>query len=164
MDFNSSELNPTMVAAEAFNSILQQVQSSNLNFMIQLSPFAANISLKKTPLKDKSGIPFPLKNNNVSSLIPPPHPDSDEVAALTAKNKQLENELSAIKNEYVKTNDELQHLVANAKVKPDPSLHQELFEGRILVSNLYEEIKNLVNENKELKITVDNKNGEIVDL
>ena len=82
MDFNSSELNPTLVAAEAFNSIVQQIQCSNLNFLIQLSPFAANISLKKIPLKDKTGIPFPLKNNKICSIIPP-CPDSDEVAALT---------------------------------------------------------------------------------
>ena len=61
-------------------------------------------------------------------------------------------------------NDELQHLEANAKVKSDPSLHQELFESRILVNNLNEEIKNLVNENKELKVTVDNRNCEIQDL
>ena len=163
MDFNSSELNPTMVAAEAFNSIVQQIQCSNLNFMIQLSPFAANISLKKTPLKDKTGIPFPLKNNKICSVIPP-RPDSDEVAALTAKIKLLENELSTIKNEYVKTNDELQHFEANVELKPDLSLHQELCEGRILVNKLYEEIRILVNEKKELKATVDNKNGEIKDL
>ena len=37
-------------------------------------------------------------------------------------------------------------------------------EGRILINNLYEEIENLVNENKELKVTVDVKNGEIEDL
>ena len=105
MDFNCSESNPTMVAAAAFNNIVQQIQSSNLNYMIQLSPFAANISLKKTPLKDKTGIPFPLKSKDICSVFPLP-PDKHEVATFTTRNKQLENELSAIINEYVKASSE----------------------------------------------------------
>ena len=44
-----------MAASKAFNKILDCVKSSNLNFCLQLSPFSANISLKKTLVKDKAG-------------------------------------------------------------------------------------------------------------
>ena len=66
MDIIDSELNPTMTARKTFDSILQQIQFSNLNFRIELSPFAANIFLKKTPVKDKSGIPFPVEVSTTS--------------------------------------------------------------------------------------------------
>ena len=58
--FENSDLNPTMAASRTFDSILQQVQSSNLNFQLQISPFAANISLKRSPIRDRNGAPFPL--------------------------------------------------------------------------------------------------------
>eukprot|EP00091_Calanus_sinicus_P017744 TRINITY_DN38458_c0_g1_i1.p1 TRINITY_DN38458_c0_g1~~TRINITY_DN38458_c0_g1_i1.p1 ORF type:complete len:101 (+),score=19.31 TRINITY_DN38458_c0_g1_i1:74-376(+) len=52
-----SDLNSTMVANQIFNNILDQIQKSKLNFQLQLSPFDANISLKKTLIKDKSATP-----------------------------------------------------------------------------------------------------------
>ena len=66
MDIIDSDLNPTMAAHKTFDSILRQIQFSNLNFRIQLSPFAANISLKKTPVKDMSGTPLPIKIDAIS--------------------------------------------------------------------------------------------------
>ena len=77
-----------MAASTAFNNIINLVQSSNLNFKLQLSPFLANISLQKTLVKDKSGFPsLPHMTQSEST-------DSAEVAALAAKNSKLENELN----------------------------------------------------------------------
>ena len=45
-----------MAAAKAFDKILDDVKTSNLNFCLQLSPFSATISLKKTLVKDKAGL------------------------------------------------------------------------------------------------------------
>ena len=70
-----SDFNPTMAACEAFDKVLKCVKTSNLNFCLQLSPFSAHISVKKSLIKDKSG--FYLT-----------HPDSD--ATLTG-NQNLEN-------------------------------------------------------------------------
>ena len=58
---NSTEkMNPItgleMAANTTFNSILNEIQLSNLNFKIQMTPFAAIITLKKTALKDKNGL------------------------------------------------------------------------------------------------------------
>ena len=151
-----------MSAETVFNNIVQQVQSSNLNFMIQLSPFAANISLKKSPLKDKSGIPFPLR-----SVSSPPPPSRDELETLAAKNKQLEMDLLKIKNKYAEAMDEcesnremVKHLEAKVQVKPELTIHQH----HLNLNELYEEIGNLLQENKELKITIENKDDEIGDL
>ena len=47
-----------MAAAKNFNTIVHQIQASNLNYQLYLTPFAANISLKKTPIKDRSGRPL----------------------------------------------------------------------------------------------------------
>ena len=159
----NSESSPTMAAATAFNNIVQQVQSSNLNFMIQLSPFAANISLKKTPLKDHSGIPFPLKKKVEST---PVSHVKDEVEVLAAKNRHLENELFKLKNEYAGAIDAcesaremVKNLQSQIKVKSDPSF--ECFENGILVNNLYRDIEDITKENQELKICIENKSDEI---
>ena len=44
-----------MVATQSFQHILQQIQQSSLNFQIKLSPFSAEISLKKSLIKDLDG-------------------------------------------------------------------------------------------------------------
>ena len=43
----------TMVADEAFNLVLEQIRNSKLNFQLQMSPFSAWISLKKSFIKNK---------------------------------------------------------------------------------------------------------------
>ena len=48
----------TMVASNVFNNVLQYVQNSSLNFQIQMSPFSAIISLKKSFVKNKHGTPI----------------------------------------------------------------------------------------------------------
>ena len=51
-----SDFNPTMAACEAFDKVINCVRTSNLNFSLQLSPFSANFSVKKTIVKDKAGL------------------------------------------------------------------------------------------------------------
>ena len=46
-----------MAASSCFSSILYEIQLSNLNFKIEMTPFAAFIILKKTVVKDKNGLP-----------------------------------------------------------------------------------------------------------
>ena len=52
---SDSEFIPAMSASQAFDKIIDNVKLSNLNFCLQLSPFSANIHLKKTLIKDKGG-------------------------------------------------------------------------------------------------------------
>ena len=46
-----------MAVNSCFSSILNAIQLSNLNFKIERTPCAALITLKKTVLKDKNGVP-----------------------------------------------------------------------------------------------------------
>ena len=64
MDENSvSDCDPAMLATTVFNNILEGIQKSNLNYQLQLTPFSALVSLKKSFVKDKSGkFLFPNKN------------------------------------------------------------------------------------------------------
>ena len=87
MNSHYSDVDSTMAAAIAFNNIVNLVQSSNLNFKLQLSPFSANISLKKTLLKDKSGLPS-LPHINITGSA------DVEAAALAAENLELKNDLA----------------------------------------------------------------------
>ena len=56
MDQHSfSDQDPTMVAKQTFQQIIEQIQVSNLNFQLELSSFSARISLRKSLVKDKFG-------------------------------------------------------------------------------------------------------------
>ena len=51
-----SDFNPAMVASHAFETIIDKIRHSNLNFQLQMFPFSAQISLKKSLVIDKSGV------------------------------------------------------------------------------------------------------------
>ena len=95
--FKTSDEDPTMAVTRTFDSILEQILSSNFNFQLQISPFSANISLKKSPIKDKSGTSV-LSSPTVPSCPPP---TTATIAALAAKNLKLENDLAILKSQYV---------------------------------------------------------------
>ena len=95
-----SDLSPTMIAEQTFDSILQQVKNSNLNFQLQLSPFSANISLKRSPIKDQAGVPLPFQ-----AFLPGAY-SASVVAALTARNFCLEAELRSLRNDYTEAIDD----------------------------------------------------------
>ena len=96
MDGISSDYNATMAATLKFDAILSTVQSSNLNFHVEISPFSAVIHLKKSLIVNKLGIP----------QIPPP-----DIALLLEQQKSynfvlaqrivfLENVGSSMKSDY----------------------------------------------------------------
>ena len=94
---------PTMLANNMFESIINHIRHSNLNFQLQLSPFSAQISLKKSFITEKSGV----------LRLPPPAyaavPNANlekEVAALVSKNIQLENDLLKLKCDYAHSVDD----------------------------------------------------------
>ena len=84
-EFTDSDL--TMVADKAFDDLINGVKNSKLNFHLQLSPFSAYISVKKSLQKDKTGAPV------VPSL------ECEEMKKLLYKNKDLEYKLKRTNNE-----------------------------------------------------------------
>ena len=53
------DLDYTNMANSLFNDILHRIRCSNLNFQLQISPFSAHVSLKKTFIRDKLGNMLP---------------------------------------------------------------------------------------------------------
>ena len=64
MNNSNSDFDPTMAANEMFELIINKVKQSNLNFWLEMTPFSAKITLKKTLIRDQSGNPVrPLLHN-----------------------------------------------------------------------------------------------------
>ena len=85
-----------MAASRTFDQILEQIQTSHLNFHLQISPFSAVISLKKSFVKDRSGVPLLPSTPYTSQLTSV----SDDIAALAAKNLKLEKDMRIMQNDY----------------------------------------------------------------
>ena len=143
MEIKTSDLHniTTVIAAEMFENILLQIQNSNLNFKLELSPFAATISLKKSLARDKSGIPLSPRANAIHR----------EIAALAERNRELENELLNVKKESTSTVNEFDN-------------HQELEDSHAVINSLQEVNANLLKENVELKNKVNDQDLVIRDL
>ena len=120
-EYQDSDRNLAMLASNAFENIIDQIRTSNLNFQLQMSPFSACISLKRSLVKEKSG----------AFLLPPAAPESpsseSEIAALAKKNLELENKLVEMNEKYARAvNDCLkvtlkleEHEKNNIKKEPD---------------------------------------------
>ena len=91
-ELTNSDSNLTMLATKSFDHILELVQTSRLNSHIQISPFSAFISLKKSLIRDQSGKPFlPTKLRNIST---------ENVEALIVKNRELEKTVHPFKRAH----------------------------------------------------------------
>ena len=100
---HNSDLTPTMAASAMFEGIINQVRSSNLNFQIQMTPFSANILIKKTLIRDNAGSP----------IIPPTFNIHDEEIE---KNYQKVNaEMEALKVGYMTIQSDLEEAMSENK-------------------------------------------------
>ena len=85
-----------MIACKQFNEILNQIQHSGLNFQLQLSPFGAVISLKKSHVKDRKG-DFIIPSSSIISGNPN---NIEDLSALEYKILMLESKLQKLQNDY----------------------------------------------------------------
>ena len=81
-----------MDASARFENILAKVQTSNLNFKLEISPFSAIICLKKSFAKDKYG--QVLKPNLDDTT------NQTNITTLLQKNRELENSYQHLKYDY----------------------------------------------------------------
>ena len=90
---DNSDKNIAMIATTVFDDLVGRVKASNLNFTIQLSPFSAYISLKKSFIRDKAGA-FILPNpaNTVT------FGKEAEYDMLKSDNIKLQKEVESLKN------------------------------------------------------------------
>ena len=90
-----------MLADQTFHNILDGIQRSNLNFQLQVSPFSAYISLRKSLVKDLSGSVLlpPPKASATQPPLPSPTLHTD-VAKYLIRINELEKDLLAQKNNH----------------------------------------------------------------
>ena len=117
----------TMSASMIFDYLLNSVKSSNLNFHIQQTPFAAVISLKKTLVKDHRG-----------QFLKPPTLDTKIVTSLKAENHELCDRIEKLEK-------------YSSSLKND--LEEELDGGEKIVKEKEMENNNLRSEIKDFKIS-----------
>ena len=146
----NSDIDTTMLASKAFYDILSRIQSSNLNFQLQISPFAALISLKKTLVKDKSG----------TYLLPPstmPIVRDDDFENLVARNLKLEKDILDLKKNYEKAYESLQNSEAENEVLKKAIIDKDIVlektkSDSLLLQNKLEKAENvMVNDFAECK-------------
>ena len=120
----SSDFNTTMAASLTFEAILKEVQTSNLNFRIEMSPFSAVINLKKSFITNKFGVPI---------LSPPSHAVINQ--ALKSENLthtqqivKLEKTIDNLRSEYESVALELKdshESMANLNINDRDALQEE---------------------------------------
>ena len=84
-----------MLASKSLEHVLQQVQISSLNYQVQITPFSAFISLRKSFIKDKSGIPV----TPPTSAWAPSH-EHGKIESLLLKNEKLEKNTFLLQQNY----------------------------------------------------------------
>ena len=153
-DVQDSDLDSkaAMLASIAFTDILNVIQSSNLNFQLQLSPFSAYISLKKSLVKDKTGAPFfPSTTPRIPSA------DAEDLAA---KNYKLEQDISNLSKKYEDVAETLENsMIENKKLKETISEKDHQLESFTNKSHLLQ-TKLEKAECKMVKLTADTKEKE----
>ena len=105
----NSDMHPAMLASTTFYKILDLIKSSNLNFQLSLSPFSAQISLKKSLVKDRSGMfllpPSVFQTINFVNAAPNPIaicPQNDDVTKLNNEIKELQKKLGQAEAQALK--------------------------------------------------------------
>ena len=89
-----SDSDVTMLASETFDEIIPKIQNSCLNFSVQLTPFSAMISVKKSFVRDKVG----------TVILPDMKPlGSCKEENLDVKNSQLEKNLQDLEKTHLNT-------------------------------------------------------------
>ena len=153
-------------ASRTFDKILEIIQSSNLNFQLKISPFSALISLKKSLVKDKLGVPLsPPFNPQLTDI------SGDALAALIAKNLKLERDLESLRVNYehsvddcvtshktIKTLQSQLQIVETDHIKIEA---EDVPEKNILIDSLNHEIRDLERKNKVQKEISDKFNKEL---
>ena len=93
----------TMATNTTFTSILNEIQCSNLNFSIQITPFAAYITLKKSVQKDLNG-DFATPSPSIHVRL---QQAQQEILQLQNENNQLKSDIAILVQKC--ENSELEH-------------------------------------------------------
>ena len=119
MDQNITSDETMAVASSNFDFILQQIKNSCLNYQVQITPFTAVISLKKTLAKNINGVP--LSRNRLSEVFS--HGDNSDYKfkyrALETEFNKMHAEYKNLLHKYTSACDSLNDLEETLKEKDD---------------------------------------------
>ena len=154
-----SDINTTILAQKTFDKILEGIQLSNLNFQLQVSPFSAEISLKKSLVKDRHGV----------IRLPPLSEDQEyEISMLKDENQNLKKTLETfhhnyeqVVNEFSEAKNMIKILEASVNKLNKPIKNES---NQDIIENLKHELFDLTIENKSLREKIEIKEEEINDL
>ena len=148
-----SDRTPAMLASNAFDNIIDKIRTSNLNFQIQMSPFSAYISLKRTLIKEKSG-----------AFCPPPTPESPSsesvIAALVNKNLLLESKLVEVHADYARAVDDCLKVSVKLEENQKTNIKKEPDDANQITS-LGNNLKSVIVENNKYREVVREQEEEI---
>ena len=139
-----------MLASAEFNKIIRQIQSSNLNYQLQISPFSAYISVRKTFAKDRSGnLLLPKTISSVPSV---------SMDNFDAKNSQLENDLTSLRFKYEEAVDDCAEAYRNIKTLEDQLKfkNEESVLLRTKLEKAEKEISKTYSDNKDRTVKLSN--------
>ena len=149
-----------MLASKAFDHLLQQVQTSSLNYQIQISPFSAIISLKKSLIKDKAGVPqvssisgWTSNHERTENLLATIAKLEEEVFILQKNYKDALNESDVAQQAFKALDSELKMKNETKPVIVETVSDAELKELREEVKTLHSRIEERDNNIKELEHT-----------
>ena len=155
---NLANSDVTMAVSSTFDHILDQVKTSNLNFWIQLSPFSATISLKKSLVKDVSGQPLLPPILNSKPVIKSECDNHDDLLQKVCK---LEIDLEQMKSVHAEAIDDnadaykkiklLKQELKNMKATKDETIEQLSIEKHNVEHELESEVKKSRSINNRLK-------------
>ena len=156
---SSDIVNPEMLADQTFHNILDGIQRSNLNFQLQVSPFSAYISLRKSLVKDLSGSVLlpPPKASVAQPPLPSPTLHTD-VAKYLIRINELEKDLLAQKNNHEdvvnKCKDASAELVKENRVlkQENKSLAEKLDSKALQINQLRASVADLNKEKNILSV------------
>ena len=151
-----------MLASKVFQHILDQVQSSNLNFQLLVSPFSAQISIKKSLAKDKEGNtllpPINLQDESYDSFNKSHDDLVDKNRNLTKELLILQGNYDVVVNDYNKACETVQNLENQIKHEIKSVITKSDIEGYA------SEIKELKLDNAVLQSKIDDQNTTISEL
>ena len=132
-----------MAASESFETVLNHLKSSNLNFHLEQTPFSAVINLKKSFIKDRSGC-----------LLRPP-PSTQTLRIVKSENEFLASELQAklttLEPEHVKLKQVYKEALeeSDAKTRHIANLEKKVLELGAQLSHGDFKVNELENKIKE---------------
>ena len=176
-----------MAANTTFTSILNEIQLSNLNFTINVTPFAAYITLKKTLQKDLDGtlaVPAPpllfllqqsqqqtlelqVENLNLKSIVDNLEKNYDALVQENVSLKESKEEANKVVADLTTTNDILSNKI-DAAERDTAKNKGETVELEVKIKEIRKkhasEIKEFKEQVKELKNAIKSRDKEKHDL